>query len=656
MSSSSSASQPALVSRIGPYRLSKTLGVGTFCKVKLATHELTNEKVAIKILNRKRLRKMDMGSKVWTEIEILRKFSHPHIVRLYEVIETPTDIYAVVEYVPGGELFDYIVGKGKLEEREARLFFQQIISGLDYCHYNDVVHRDLKPENLLLDDQNHLKIADFGLSGHCRDGILMKTSCGSPNYASPQVISGNFYAGPEVDVWSCGVILFAMLCGSLPFDDENIRTLFRKIKTGYFVTPPHVSKDADHLIRCMLEVDPLRRITIKQIRAHPWFQESLPLYLNVATEEFLEKSSRLDTEIVTTMLQLGFHQDRIIQALRLGSDLLTTAKYTYYTEHRQTAVVYHLLLDKKRKKEQDTKTISKSEKKKGSKDDLMLLRPSSSSPKTESPPVDIESRETKTSKVPSLTQQYHATVIKYSHAQWSVGKFFAHSAPTIIAELCRVLKKYNFEWKLLSTYHLKARHPPRLLNKEGKPVSHSKIVKISFQLYKDTRLYVLDIHRLYGDVFLFMDFSSHILCDMCLSSSNFSSALSVSPPNSNSLTIPSSPPLPLPGPPLSSSSASSSSSSSSSSMSSCMPSAASSTSSTTTSIITNQSISPVPSPTPTSSCSIVTSQSPSNIMTDVIVTKKSVDMDPNMNIYHMPVPRPMVVITRVDSKSVFNRN
>uniref|UniRef100_A0A0D6QS72 non-specific serine/threonine protein kinase n=1 Tax=Araucaria cunninghamii TaxID=56994 RepID=A0A0D6QS72_ARACU len=212
------------------YKLGKTLGIGSFGKVKIAEHALTGHKVAIKILNRRKIRNMDMEEKVRREIKILRLFMHPHIIRLYEVIESPSDIFVVMEYVKSGELFDYIVEKGRLQEDEARCFFQQIISGVEYCHRNMVVHRDLKPENLLLDSKCNVKIADFGLSNVMRDGHFLKTSCGSPNYAAPEVISGKLYAGPEVDVWSCGVILYALLCGSLPFDDENIPNLFKKIK------------------------------------------------------------------------------------------------------------------------------------------------------------------------------------------------------------------------------------------------------------------------------------------------------------------------------------------------------------------------------------------------------------------------------------------
>ncbi|GJM89545.1 hypothetical protein PR202_ga05748 [Eleusine coracana subsp. coracana] len=175
------------VNPLSGYRIGKTLGIGSFGKVKIAEHILTGHKVAIKILNRRKIRSMEMEEKVKREIKILRLFMHPHIIRLYEVIDTPADIYVVMEYVKCGELFDYIVEKGRLQEEEARRFFQQIISGVEYCHRNMVVHRDLKPENLLLDSKWNVKIADFGLSNVMRDGHFLKTSCGSPNYAAPEV-------------------------------------------------------------------------------------------------------------------------------------------------------------------------------------------------------------------------------------------------------------------------------------------------------------------------------------------------------------------------------------------------------------------------------------------------------------------------------------
>ncbi|VDK62846.1 unnamed protein product, partial [Cylicostephanus goldi] len=176
--------------KIGHYILKDTLGVGTFGKVKVGIHEATGYKVAVKILNRQKIKTLDVVGKIRREIQNLSLFRHPHIIRLYQVISTPTDIFMIMEYVSGGELFDYIVKHGRLKTPEARRFFQQIISGVDYCHRHMVVHRDLKPENLLLDEHNNVKIADFGLSNIMTDGDFLRTSCGSPNYAAPEVISG----------------------------------------------------------------------------------------------------------------------------------------------------------------------------------------------------------------------------------------------------------------------------------------------------------------------------------------------------------------------------------------------------------------------------------------------------------------------------------
>lgn len=249
-----------------------------------------------------------MEEKVQREINILHLCTHPHIIRLYEVLDTPTDIFLVNEYVSGGELFDYIVSKGRLSADEARNFFHQIISGVEYCHFQKIVHRDLKPENLLLDASLNIKIADFGLSNLMRDGDFLRTSCGSPNYAAPEVISGHLYAGPEVDVWSCGVILYALLCGSLPFDDESIPNLFKKIKSGMYSLPTHLSQLAKNLIPRMLEVDPMKRITIPEIRLHPWFQHKLPPYLR-HPPELMEKQERIvDSEVIDEVMKLPFHK------------------------------------------------------------------------------------------------------------------------------------------------------------------------------------------------------------------------------------------------------------------------------------------------------------------------------------------------------------
>ncbi|GMQ10813.1 hypothetical protein CsSME_00053670 [Camellia sinensis var. sinensis] len=310
------------------YRLGKTLGHGSFGKVKIAEHLLTGYKVAIKILNRRKMKSPEMEEKVRREIKICRLFVHPHIIRLYEVIETPTDIYVVMEYVKSGELFDYIVEKGRLQEDEARSFFQQIISGVEYCHRNMVVHRDLKPENLLLDSRGNVKIADFGLSNVMRDGHFLKTSCGSPNYAAPEVVSGKLYAGPEIDVWSCGVILYALLCGTLPFDDENIPNLFKKIKAGIYTLPSHLSPGARNLIPRMLVVDPMKRISIPEIRQHYWFKTHLPRYLAVPPPDPVQLIKKIDEDVLQEVLKMGLDKNHLVESLR--NRIQNDATVAYY--------------------------------------------------------------------------------------------------------------------------------------------------------------------------------------------------------------------------------------------------------------------------------------------------------------------------------------
>eukprot|EP00595_Chromulina_sp_UTEXLB2642_P000918 CAMPEP_0196762010 /NCGR_PEP_ID=MMETSP1095-20130614/1342_1 /TAXON_ID=96789 ORGANISM="Chromulina nebulosa, Strain UTEXLB2642" /NCGR_SAMPLE_ID=MMETSP1095 /ASSEMBLY_ACC=CAM_ASM_000446 /LENGTH=696 /DNA_ID=CAMNT_0042112223 /DNA_START=38 /DNA_END=2128 /DNA_ORIENTATION=+ len=362
--------------RLSSYTLGKTLGMGAFGKVKLGIHDETNQKVAVKILNKGKIKHMEMAEKVRREINILKMCTHPHIIRLYEVIDTPSDIFVVMEFVSGGELFDYIVSRGRLPAEEARHFFQQIISGIEYCHFHKIVHRDLKPENLLLDSESNIKLADFGLSNVAHDGDFLRTSCGSPNYAAPEVISGNLYAGAEVDVWSCGVILYALLCGTLPFDDESIPNLFKKIKSGMYSLPSHLSQSSRDLILRMLVVDPMKRITIPEIRQHPWFLHKLPAYLSLPPvmievqqryidEEIVQKVcllpnlthatphtvreavfTKVNTPSVSQNLGLTISKQNLIAAN--GSVITKKAPYKLNYKQNQLRVAYELLLDAKR--------------------------------------------------------------------------------------------------------------------------------------------------------------------------------------------------------------------------------------------------------------------------------------------------------------------
>ncbi|KAE9407418.1 Pkinase-domain-containing protein [Gymnopus androsaceus JB14] len=261
-------------SKLGEYTVIEEIAQGTFGVVKKAVHTVTGHQVAMKYLPKARIAsEKSSKNRIKREYDYMRLLKHPHIITLYEVINTPTDIIFVLEYA-GGELFNYIVQNGRMPEPRARLFFQQIISGIEYSHRLKIVHRDLKPENVLLDDNLNAKIADFAMV------TFSKTSCGSPNYAAPEVITGARYAGPEIDVWSSGVILYVMLCGRLPFEDDNVHVLFRKITDGGYSTPSFLSPEARSLIKAMLNTDPVKRITIPEIIEHPFFQKDLPRYLS----------------------------------------------------------------------------------------------------------------------------------------------------------------------------------------------------------------------------------------------------------------------------------------------------------------------------------------------------------------------------------------
>ncbi|KAG5490352.1 hypothetical protein JKF63_00472 [Porcisia hertigi] len=323
---------------IGSYVIHETIGRGSFGKVKKGRHVHTGEYVAIKILNRQKLKSANMDKKIYREIEILQLFSHPNICRLYEVISTPTDMYLIMEYVEGGELYDYIVQKGRVRESEARYIFQQIVCAIEYCHHFRVVHRDLKPENILLGTGLQVKLIDFGLSNITKDGEFLATSCGSPNYAAPEVISGKLYFGPEVDVWSCGVILYALLCGCLPFDEDSIPLLFAKIRKGKYPIPANMQAGPRELIQQILIVDPLVRLTVPQIRDNSWFNQRLPMRLSYNESIFSVKEDRIVSVLVSeTAKRLGVRERDVRKELEHGSGA--------------AFVAYNILLDARRRRE-----------------------------------------------------------------------------------------------------------------------------------------------------------------------------------------------------------------------------------------------------------------------------------------------------------------
>ncbi|CAI4221732.1 unnamed protein product [Auanema sp. JU1783] len=481
--------------KIGHYILKDTLGVGTFGKVKVGIHEATGYKVAVKILNRQKIKTLDVVGKIRREIQNLSLFRHPHIIRLYQVISTPTDIFMIMEYVSGGELFDYIVKHGRLKTPEARRFFQQIISGVDYCHRHMVVHRDLKPENLLLDEHCNVKIADFGLSNIMTDGDFLRTSCGSPNYAAPEVISGKLYAGPEVDVWSCGVILYALLCGTLPFDDEHVPSLFRKIKSGVFPIPEYLDKSLVTLLLHMLQVDPMKRATIKDVIAHEWFQKDLPAYLFPPVNE--SEASIVDIEAVREVTERYNVPEEEVTAALLGDD-----------PHHHLSIAYNLIVDNKRIADETAK-LSIEEfyhvtPNKLHQADLGHRHPEripalvqgkvSSTLDSESGPFSQHQQpasapQISASAAPSNTANQRAGV---KRAKWHLGIRSQSRPEDIMYEVFRAMKSLDMEWKVLNPYHVIVRRKP--------DVPTSDPPKMSLQLYQvDQRSFLLDFKSLIDD-------------------------------------------------------------------------------------------------------------------------------------------------------------
>ncbi|XP_046708885.1 serine/threonine-protein kinase BRSK2 isoform X3 [Silurus meridionalis] len=326
---------------VGPYRLEKTLGKGQTGLVKLGVHCITGQKVAIKIVNREKLSESVL-MKVEREIAILKLIEHPHVLKLHDVYENNKYLYLVLEHVSGGELFDYLVKKGRLTPKEARKFFRQIISALDFCHNHSICHRDLKPENLLLDEKNNIRIADFGMASLQVGESLLETSCGSPHYACPEVIRGEKYDGRRADVWSCGVILFALLVGALPFDHDNLRQLLEKVKSGIFHMPHFIPPDCQSLLRGMIEVDSEKRLTLEQIQKHAWYMSGRnepcpeqPPPRRVCVKRILSLTE-LDPDVLESMHSLGCFRDRV----KLTRDLQCE-------EDNQEKMIYYLLLDRK---------------------------------------------------------------------------------------------------------------------------------------------------------------------------------------------------------------------------------------------------------------------------------------------------------------------
>ncbi|PHU08301.1 CBL-interacting serine/threonine-protein kinase 24 [Capsicum chinense] len=260
--------------KLGKYEVGRTIGEGTFAKVKFARNTETGENVAIKVLAKSTILKHRMVEQIEREISVMKIVRHPCIVRLHEVLASQTTIYIIQEFVAGGELYDKI-HLGRLSEDEARRYFQQLIDAIAHCHSKGVYHRDLKPENLLLDFQENLKVSDFGLSALPQQGVeLLYTTCGTPNYVAPEVLDNQGYDGAAADVWSCGIILYVLMAGYLPFDEADLPTLYTKIKAAEFSCPFWFFPGATSLIRKIIDPNPQTRIKIEGIKRDPWFRKN----------------------------------------------------------------------------------------------------------------------------------------------------------------------------------------------------------------------------------------------------------------------------------------------------------------------------------------------------------------------------------------------
>ncbi|XP_052472641.1 serine/threonine-protein kinase SIK3 homolog isoform X1 [Carassius gibelio] len=329
--------RPPLV-RVGYYEMERTIGKGNFAVVKLATHMITRAKVAIKIVDKTQLDDENL-KKIFREVQIMKMLRHPHIIRLYQVMETERLIYLVTEYASGGEIFDHLVAHGRMAEKDARRKFKQIVAAVYFCHCRNIVHRDLKAENLLLDHNLNIKIADFGFSNLFSRGQLLKTWCGSPPYAAPELFEGKEYDGPKVDIWSLGVVLYVLVCGALPFDGSTLQNLRARVLSGKFRIPFFMSTDCEYLIRHMLILEPSRRLSMEQICKNKWMRQGDPdpefdrLIAECEQVKVERETELINEQILMAMSGMGFERERTLQSLH-------TDAYDHYS------ATYSLLSDK----------------------------------------------------------------------------------------------------------------------------------------------------------------------------------------------------------------------------------------------------------------------------------------------------------------------
>eukprot|EP01136_Pigoraptor_vietnamica_P033896 Opistho-1_new@97236 len=301
---------------LGDYRIVKTLGEGTFAKVKLAVHVVSQMKVAIKVIDKRTISDKYVLQNLHREAQIMKRISHPNVIRFYEEIETDNEYCLVMEHAGGGEILDYIVAHGKLSEKETRRFIRQVVSAVEHLHQIGIVHRDLKAENLLLDDNMNIKIIDFGLSNNFEVGELLRTRCGSFEYTAPELIASKAYVGPGIDVWTIGVNLYAMLTGCLPFVSDNVATIYSLQVAEKYDVPHDISPGCRAFLKTLLTVDPTKRPSIGEVRMHPWLNkdcEPLQEWKGAAYDGELDA---LNEDVIARLVSAGFDREKVIRSAR----------------------------------------------------------------------------------------------------------------------------------------------------------------------------------------------------------------------------------------------------------------------------------------------------------------------------------------------------
>ena len=364
---------------IGDFTLDKTIGSGTFGKVKVGKHLPTGETVAIKVLEKSKIKSNEDLDRIKREMSILMNLKHENIIEVYDILEDSKCYYIIMENITGGELFSLIVEEKRLNEKLASLFFFQLINGLEEIHYNNIAHRDLKPENLIFTENKILKIIDFGLSNNCVDKQKLSTPCGSPCYASPEMILGDNYEGKIIDIWAVGVILYAMVCGYLPFEEKNHELLFKSICRCKLDYPEHISNSAKSMINQLLVTNPDKRIRIDEIKKQPFYKqgeleynkinltysnilsEIQKKYSSYSNDMYLIELNKYNQDVVKQIMQERTKKYTLNLLENKLSTYLSTNKLKYDKEIKENSCSYKIILVKimKNKYLIETLTINK---------------------------------------------------------------------------------------------------------------------------------------------------------------------------------------------------------------------------------------------------------------------------------------------------------